>query len=75
MDKALKIQLTQDRHQKPLAVVRNFPGGDAEMSPIQLRAMAEALNKAATDCEAQPMGPRTFKAKEWRYPLEGNFSG
>ena len=49
----LTVKHTQDRHKKPLCVVRDFPGGDAELTPEQMRSLASVLNEAANDCECQ----------------------
>lgn len=66
----LIVTLTQNRHGKPLATVRNFPGLDADMTPAQMRAMAAALEAAATECEQRPMGKRYFHQIVKNYPME-----
>ncbi|WP_367154679.1 hypothetical protein [Methylomonas sp. HYX-M1] len=59
--KQLNVRLTQDRNKKPLAVVENFPGLDAEMTPAQLRSLAKALMNAADVCEESNVkGLNTF---------------
>jgi hypothetical protein len=69
MDSSLNVFLTQSRDHKPLAVVRNLPGNDADMTPQQLRALAAALNVAADECEAQPMNPKRFSQRKREYLL------
>lgn len=50
--KSITVKHTVDRQQRPLAVVGDFPGLDAELSPAQLRALSAALAAAADECEA-----------------------
>ena len=49
---------------RPLATVDGLPGGSADLRPAQMRALADALNAAADDCEAL-MGRRK-KLREQR---------
>jgi hypothetical protein len=51
-NRTLHIDIIRDRHTKPLAIVKNFPGLDAEMYSDQLRKMADQLNHAADDLDA-----------------------
>lgn len=51
MDMTLQITHTRTGAGKPLAVVKNFPGLDAELRPAQLRSLAQALLLAADECE------------------------
>jgi len=51
MDTTLNVYHTITRHGAPLAVVKNFPGLDAELRPEQLRRLAQALMLAADECE------------------------
>jgi hypothetical protein len=37
---------------RPLATIDGLPGGDAELTPPQLRTLAAAMNAVASDCEA-----------------------
>jgi hypothetical protein len=69
MDKELTVVLTRTYDLKPLAVVRNLPGGDAEMTPDQMRSLADALRIAAEECESRPMGKRTFMRVTKSYGL------
>jgi len=48
----LHIDIIRDRHAKPLAIVKNFPGLDAEMYSDSLRKMADQLIQAADDLDA-----------------------
>lgn len=52
--RVLRVSFTEDRHGRPLVIVRNFPGLDAEMSPALLRSLAEALAMVADECECGP---------------------
>jgi hypothetical protein len=71
MDKTLTVSISRTFDGKPLAVVDNLPGGFAELRPAELRALAAALQRVASDCEA-----RSTKGKHWMparrdYPLIG----
>ena len=61
MNAQLDVVLTKTYDGKPLAVVRNLPGGDAEMTPGQMRALAHALRAAASECEAHPINVKHFR--------------
>lgn len=52
MEPALHVTLTRTRRGEPLACVDGLPGGGADLTPAQLRALARALEQAAADCEA-----------------------
>ena len=52
---ALCITHTTTRHGLPLAVVDGLPGGHAELTPTELRALARALTLAAADCDRLPI--------------------
>jgi hypothetical protein len=69
MDNRLNVLLSQTYDHKPLAVVRNLPGNDADMTPQQLRALAAALSMAADECEAQPMNPKRYSQRKREYLL------
>jgi len=51
----LRVSFCEDRHGRPLVIVRNFPGLDAEMSPKQLRSLADALAMAADEAACGPV--------------------
>lgn len=72
MDNRLDVLLTQTHDRKPLALVRNLPGGDADMTPQQLRALAAVLCAAADECEAQPMTPKRFSQRKREYLMASN---
>lgn len=48
---ALRVKHTCAHDGKPLAVVDGLPGGNADLSPKQMRVLALALLQAADDCE------------------------
>jgi len=50
----LRVRLTCTRHAAPLAVVDGLPGGGAELTPAQLRALAATLVRVADDADARP---------------------
>lgn len=56
MSRKLKATLCRTFDHKPLAVVDGLPGGDAELTPAQLRELAEGLLRIAFDAETRPMG-------------------
>jgi len=66
---SLEATLCQTFRREPLAVVDGLPGGGAELTPAQARALAAALLKIAADAEARPMGPKTYMRKRCEYPL------
>lgn len=70
MENHLNVVLTQTRDRKPLALVRNLPGCDADMTPQQLRALASVLCAAADECEAQPMNAKHFSQHKREYSLK-----
>ncbi len=65
---------------QPLAIVHNLPGGDAELQPAQLRALAAALLAAAQDCESHhaELGSKGIKgiggSREYTLTGEGSSS-
>lgn len=66
------MTMTQTFDCKPLAQVHNLPGGDADMTPTQMRALAAALLAAADECEARPMEQRYFSRMKRSYDLTPN---
>lgn len=66
----LTATLCQTYERKPLAVVDGLPGGCAELTPAQLRALADGLLRIAADAEAQPMAPRAYMRKRREYPMQ-----
>ncbi len=69
MDKVIRMTMCQTFDRRPLAIVHNLPGGDAEMYPAEMRALAAALLAAADECEARPMDRRRFLLAERSYDL------
>ena len=69
MDKTLKVTFTFTVDKKPLALVCNLPGGDAYLTPQNMRFLAAALVEAADECEAQPVGKKHFIEWQKEYPL------
>lgn len=69
MIKELVVTYTQTYHGQPLATVHNLPGGDADLTPAQMRGLAAALLAAADECETRPMGCRSFLRASREYPL------
>lgn len=56
----LEVLHTQTYDRRPLATLRNLPGNDADMTPAQMRALAAALEAAASECERRPMDRKHF---------------
>ncbi len=71
MDRELTVVLTQTYDLKPLAVVRNLPGLEAEMTPSQMRSLAKVLRVAAEECECRSMGKKAFMQVTKSYGLAG----
>jgi hypothetical protein len=71
MENELTVVLTQTYDLKPLAVVRSLSGLDAELTPCQLRAVAEVLRAVAEECESRPMGKKAFVQVTKNYVLTG----
>jgi len=65
----LTVVLTKTHDRKPLAVVRNLPGLDAELAPSEMRALADALRVAAEESESRPMD-KNFTQVTKHYSLE-----
>lgn len=66
---SLTAALCQTFERQPLAVVDGLPGGGAELTPDQLRALAAGLLRIAADAEAQPMAPKHYMLRRRAYPL------
>jgi hypothetical protein len=71
MDTHLAVTYTRGYDRRPLAVVHNLPGQDADLLPWQLRALASALNQAADACEAVATAtvPTLIKGKHQEFAL------
>jgi hypothetical protein len=68
--KILKVKHCRTHDGKPLATVDGLPGDMADLRPAQLRALAAAMLKVADDCEARPMGPRTYREQRTEYAID-----
>lgn len=66
-EKLLSVRHTRCRHGKPLCVIENLPGEGCEATPAQMRALAQVLIQAATDCEQR----KTKLHETRRYPMQG----
>lgn len=51
MDNELRAEIMRGVKDVPVALVRNLPGQDADLTIDQLRALARALNQLADECE------------------------
>jgi hypothetical protein len=69
MQKKIIATLTQTRERTPLACIRNLPGNDADLTPVELRALAKALYEIADASEALPMNPKHFTPRQREYSL------
>jgi hypothetical protein len=68
MKTKLKATLCQTFDRRPLAVIDGLPGDDAELTPDQLRKLAEGLLRIAAETEARPMG-RDYRRLPREYDL------
>ena len=71
METALHATLTKTFGGVPVATVDNLPCGPVELLPSQLRALANALQRIADDCEAQQVGAADWTPTLIDYPLIG----
>jgi hypothetical protein len=72
MKGTLDVTLCQTFDRKPLAVVDGLPGGYAELTPAQLRALADGLLRIAADAEARTTrqaGSREVRRYELARPV------
>lgn len=63
----LSVRHTDCRHGKPLCVIENLPGEGCEATPAQMRALAQVLIQAATDCEQRKTKLHAIRS----YPMQG----
>lgn len=54
-DRKLIVKLCRTYKGGPLATVDGLPGGGADLTPDQLRALAATLLRVAADVEARPL--------------------
>lgn len=64
MNTKLIAVLCQTHDRKPLVTIDGLPGDHADLRPDQLRTLADALLRIADDCEAQPMGLRSYRRQK-----------
>jgi hypothetical protein len=69
--RTLSAKLCRTYTGAPLATVEGLPGGSADLTPEQLRALAEALRRIADDADARPMG-RAYLAVFRLYSVGGS---
>ena len=70
MEASLHATLTKTYRGEPLAVVDGLPGGGAELTPADLRALAATLVRIAAECDARPvLGKRALPSVRREYPL------
>lgn len=70
MEASLRATLTKTYRGDPLAVIDGLPGGGAELTPADLRALGAALLRIAAECEARPApGKRGSMNVRKEYPL------
>ena len=71
MESTIRATLTGTHRGEPLAVLDGLPGGAAELTPDQLRALARTLVKIAAACEARPKRRGVIVAATRDFPLTG----
>jgi len=59
--------LCQSQDRRPLVDIAGLPCAD--LTPEQLRALADTLRRIADDCEAQPMGKKHYRAQRREYVM------
>jgi hypothetical protein len=69
MNTELTAVLCRTGTNEPLATVDGLPGGGADLTPAQLRALAAALNQIAADAEARPVKDKRFMNARREYRL------
>jgi hypothetical protein len=69
LEKQLVVVHCRTRFLKPLAVVKNLPGCDAELTPEDMIALAGALMRAAVECASRPTGKAGYRQVMRGYPL------
>lgn len=67
-DDTVSATLCKSRHGEPLALV-DMPGGDAGLTPAELRALAAVLLQIAVDAEAQPLKHKHYRPTKKAYQL------
>jgi hypothetical protein len=69
--RTLSAKLCRTHTGAPLATVDGLPGGCADLTPAQLRALAKALQRIADDADARPKG-RAYLPVFRAYELAGD---
>lgn len=72
MENELKVMLTECRHGKPLVSLCNLHLLNVDMTPEQLRKLADALNATATLCEARPLDGKHLMQVPFTFSLVGS---
>jgi hypothetical protein len=70
MNNILDVTLTRTRDLQPLATVDGLPGGSADLTPAQLRALAGGLLRIAADAESRPVKAKTLPTLRREYRLQ-----
>lgn len=65
MERKLSVTFCQTYDKKPLAVIDGFPGGNAELTPQQLRRLADQLREIAKKAEQQDC--QVFRKEKYSY--------
>jgi hypothetical protein len=69
LNTTITATLTQTRDRKPLTSIRNLPGGDAELTPAELRALAQTLCEIADASDALPMNSKRFTPRQKEFSI------
>ena len=70
MENIIRATLTKTHRGEPLAVVDNFPGNGAELTPTELRALAGTLTRIAAECDAEPSHRGACRPQRREYRLQ-----
>ena len=68
--KSLSVKHTATFKGEPLVIFRELPGADTELTPAQIRALADVLMTIADDCETHARGVRRYADRRREYPVE-----
>jgi hypothetical protein len=71
MESSIRATLTRTYRGEPLAVLDGLPGGAAELTPAQLRALARTLTEIAAACEDRPKRRGVILTETRDFPLAG----
>lgn len=69
MTNTLHATLTRTASGAPLVSLDGLPSDGADLTPVQLRALAATLERIAVDAEARPTAGKHHMSKRADYPV------